>query len=119
METANQQFFRTFNEAFVRADAETILASVTDDITWRMVGNDTIKGIDDLKMALQGMDQGHFFEQETECLITHGKQAAINGTIHSTDANGEQRHYSFCDIYKLNKHKNGKINEIISYVVEI
>ena len=119
METKNQVFFREFNEAFVRSDVETILASVTDDIIWRMAGNDSIKGIDALAEALTGLDNGNFFEQEVECLITHGKQAAINGIIHSTDHNGEQRHYHFCDIYKLNKHKDGKINEIISYIVEV
>ncbi|GAB2562410.1 nuclear transport factor 2 family protein [Gracilibacillus alcaliphilus] len=118
METKNQNFFREFNQAFARGDVETILASVTDDVVWRMAGNDTIRGIEALKDALQGMDNGNDFEQEVENLITHGKQAAINGLIHSTDHNGEQRHYCFCDIYKLNKHKDGKIKEIISYVVE-
>jgi len=119
VETKNQLFFREFNEALVKGDAEKILESVTDDIVWRMVGNDTIKGIDKLEQALQGMDNGNQFEQDTEHLITHGKEAAVNGLIHSTDKSGEQRHYSFCDIYKLNKHKDGKIKEIISYVVEI
>ncbi len=119
METKNQQFFREFNEAFVKGNSEKILESVTDDITWRMVGNDTIKSIDNLEQALQGMDNGNQFELEIEHLITHGKEGVVNGIIHSTDKNGEQRHYSFCDIYKLNKHKDGKIKEIISYVLEI
>ncbi|WP_058306208.1 nuclear transport factor 2 family protein [Gracilibacillus massiliensis] len=119
METKNQQLFREFNEAFVKGDIEKILASVTDDIVWRMVGNDTIKGIDNLETALQGMDNGNEFELEIEHMITHGKEAAVNGIIHSTNKDGEQRHYSFCDIYKLNKHKEGKIKEIISYVLEI
>ncbi|UOQ49058.1 nuclear transport factor 2 family protein [Gracilibacillus caseinilyticus] len=119
METKNQLFFREFNEALVRGESEKILASVTDDIVWRMVGNDTIKGIDTLAQALEGMNNGNDFEQEIEHMITHGKEAAVNGLIHSTDKNGDQRHYSFCDIYKLNKHKDGKIKEIISYVLEI
>lgn len=119
MKTKNQVFFQEFNEAFVKGDAEKILASVTEDIVWRMVGNDTIKGIDNLKQALQGMENGNQFDQEVEHLITHGKEAAVNGIIHSTDKSGEQHHYSFCDIYKLNKHKDGKIKEIISYVLEI
>ncbi|GAE92383.1 hypothetical protein JCM21714_1376 [Gracilibacillus boraciitolerans JCM 21714] len=119
MEAKNQQFFKTFNEAFVKGDIENILGSVTDDIVWRMVGNDTIKGIDVLEHALQGMDNGDEFELEIEHIITHGKEAAVNGIIHSTNKDGEQRHYSFCDIYKLNKHKDGKIKVIISYVLEI
>lgn len=119
MKTKNQIFFQEFNEAFVKGDAGKILASVTDDITWRMVGNDTIEGIEALKEALQGMENGNRFEQEVQHLITHGKEAAVNGIIHSTNKNGEQSHYSFCDIYILNKHKDGKIKEIISYVLEI
>ncbi|MDX8046747.1 nuclear transport factor 2 family protein [Gracilibacillus sp. S3-1-1] len=119
METKNQQFFREFNEAFVKANSEKILQSVTEDIVWRMVGNDTLKGIDVLEESLEGMDKGNQFELDIEHLITHGKEGVVNGIIHSTDRSGVQRHYSFCDIYKLNKHKDGKIKEIISYVVEI
>ncbi|PWU66646.1 nuclear transport factor 2 family protein [Gracilibacillus dipsosauri] len=119
METKNQAFFRTFNEAFVKGDIEKILASVTDDIVWRMVGSDTINGIEALTQALTGMDNDSDFELEIEYMITHGKEAAVNGMIHSTNSDGEQKHYSFCDIYRLNKHKDGKIKEIISYVLEV
>ncbi|MFC4401719.1 nuclear transport factor 2 family protein [Gracilibacillus xinjiangensis] len=119
METQNQAFFRKFNEGFVKGDIKQILSSVTEDITWRMVGTDTIKGIDALKEALEGMESDNQFELEIEHMITHGKEAAVNGLIHSTNRDGEQRHYSFCDIYRLNKHKDGKIKEIISYVVEV
>ncbi|KAB8129902.1 nuclear transport factor 2 family protein [Gracilibacillus oryzae] len=119
MESQNQILFREFNEAFVKGTTDIILASVTDDIVWRMVGTDTIKGIDALKEALAGMENDNKFELEIEHMITHGKEAAVNGLIHSTNRDGEQRHYSFCDIYRLNKHKDGKIKEIISYVLEV
>ncbi|SER62425.1 Ketosteroid isomerase-related protein [Gracilibacillus ureilyticus] len=118
METEKQAFFREFNEAFVKGDTDLILSSVTDDITWRMVGTDTIKGIDALREALQGMESSNQFELEIEFMITNEKEAALNGLIHSTNRDGEQRHYSFCDIYRL-KEKDGKINEIISYVLEV
>ncbi|WP_163538358.1 nuclear transport factor 2 family protein [Gracilibacillus sp. YIM 98692] len=119
METNIQAFFRAFNEAFVYQDNETILESVTDDIVWRMVGIDTIKGKENLEQALGEMNSTDHFDLEIEHLITHGKEAAVNGMIHATKKDGEQKHYSFCDIYKLNKHKDGKIKEIISYVLEV
>ncbi|MFC4389016.1 nuclear transport factor 2 family protein [Gracilibacillus marinus] len=118
METANQLFFREFNEAFVKGNVGKILESVTDDIVWRMVGTDTIRGIESLRQALEGMESGNQFELDIETMITHGKEAAVHGVIHTTDRDGELNHYSFCDIYKLNKHKDGKIKEIISYVLE-
>ncbi len=119
METNFQIFCREFNEAFVKGNASFILESVTDDVSWQMVGTGTISGKDALKETLGNMDDTNHFNLVINHIITHGKEAAVNGTIEVEASSGEHKNYSFCDIYKVNKHKNGKIKEIISYVIEL
>ncbi|ENH95817.1 hypothetical protein J416_13931 [Gracilibacillus halophilus YIM-C55.5] len=119
METNLQTFFRNFNEAIIKQDIDGILSRVTDNVTWRMVGNDTIRGIEQLRDVFGSQDQTDEFELEIEDMIINGKEAAVHGMIHKTDSNGKEKHYRFCDIYKLHQQNDGKIEEIISYVLAV
>ncbi|WP_027963629.1 nuclear transport factor 2 family protein [Halalkalibacillus halophilus] len=119
MNNPKAEFFKEFNKAFMTGNIEFILESVTDDVTWTMVGQDTIEGKEDLKEALSNMGDSSHFELEIHHTITHGLEASVDGTIKVKHAGSDEvKTYGFCDVYKLNKHKEGKIKELTSYVVK-
>ncbi len=43
------EFLKRFNVAFAKGDAEAILSSVSDDISWEIVGHKTTRGKLDFK----------------------------------------------------------------------
>lgn len=118
MKTQLQSFIETFNEAFARKDLDVIERSVTDDIVWKMVGDRTVSGKDEMIHLLKSMDDGQTYKVTLEHVITHGKVASANGKMETSSQSGTVRVYEFCDVYELNKHKDGKIKKMTSYVME-
>ncbi|MFB1050128.1 nuclear transport factor 2 family protein [Paraliobacillus sp. JSM ZJ581] len=111
-------FFREFNEALMHGNITHILESVTADVTWEMIGNDTIYGRDALIEALAGMDQTMAYKLKMEHIIIDGAEAVVNGIIEVTTRLNELKTYGFCDIYQLAENDADKINKITSYVIQ-
>lgn len=115
MKTKNQQFVEDFNKAFARNDVKYIVEHVTDAITWTAMGDFTVEGKEDFQKTVEGMAGDEPFELDIDKIITHGKEAAVNGVMRSKDGKA----YAFCDLYTLSGFKNPKIKQMISYVVEV
>ncbi|WP_430786461.1 nuclear transport factor 2 family protein [Virgibacillus flavescens] len=113
------EFIRKFNEAFTTADVDFILESVTDDIRWEMMGEPVINGKAEVKKELEMIKDANKPELTITKTITHGRTAAIEGTMKMKDKNGVEKTYAFCDTYVLNKFKDGKIKELNSYLIEL
>ncbi len=117
MATAKGKFLQEFNEAFIRGNKEIVLTSVTDDIKWNMVGEDEIRGKDEFERAFQEMPREGKVELAIKTIITHGITAAVEGTIHTTNDLEEKKVYAFCETYRFNKFKDGRIKEMTSYII--
>ncbi|MEX0723566.1 MAG: nuclear transport factor 2 family protein [Gracilimonas sp.] len=115
MKTKNQQLLEQFNKAFARSDTDFILQHVSDTIKWTAVGDFSVEGKEDFRKALESMTGEEPYELDIHKIITHGKEAAVNGVIKSKD--GKQ--YAFCDVYTFSGFKDVKIIEMTSYVMEI
>ncbi|GGF13916.1 hypothetical protein GCM10010954_10820 [Halobacillus andaensis] len=113
-----EQLLREFNEAFIKGDHEFVLDHVTENIAWEMVGTDKIEGKEAFSIALEEMKNDAEVKIVFNHVITHGITAAVDGTIYMKGTE-ETKIYSFCDIYKFNTFKEGKIKELKSYVVDI
>jgi len=119
MKTKTQEFIQKFNEAFAKNDISFIEESVTDDVVWKMKGDTVITGKSEMIESLKRMDNGQSFELTIDLIITHGKTVAANGTMKVINSTGEDgATYAFCDIYKLNGFKGGRIKELTSYLIE-
>ncbi|GAE30257.1 nuclear transport factor 2 family protein [Halalkalibacter hemicellulosilyticus] len=118
MKTQLQAFIETFNQAFANVDLDVIANSVTDDVVWKMVGDRTVTGKEEMIRLLKEMDDGQSYKLTIEHVITHGTTAAANGKMKTVRSSGEVRTFEFCDVYQLNKHKGGKIKTLTSYVME-
>lgn len=115
MKTENQQFLEDLNKAFARSDTDYILRHVTDDIKWEVKGDFSIKGKEAFKQELKKMESPEPFELTIHNIITHGRSAAVDGTMTIPDG----KVYAFCDLYKFSGLKYPKISEMVSYVVEV
>lgn len=115
METNRQHFLRKMNEAFANNDVAFILDAVTEDIHWTIVGDKMIRGKDQFAHSLQEMAPPGPMKMEIRHVITHGKEAVVEGNMVTPDG----RTYAFCDIYTFNGFKKNLIKEIKSYVLEV
>lgn len=117
--TTKEEFLRRFNEAFARSDIKYILDNVTDDVVWTVVGEEAVSGKAAFAEALEAMKSPEPFKLTIKNVITHGKEAAVNGTMEARDPDGKNKVYAFCDIYQFNGFKEAKIKEMTSYALEI
>ncbi|WPP53030.1 nuclear transport factor 2 family protein [Catalinimonas niigatensis] len=116
--TNNQEFFQRINEAFAKSNTDFIIANVTDDIVWHIVGDKIIRGKESFIQEIKSMESENPYELNINHMITHGKTAAVDGIMKMTDKSGKIKIYAFCDIYRLSGFKSGKIKEMTSYVIE-
>jgi ketosteroid isomerase-like protein len=115
MKTSKQVFLEKFNRAFADSDTDFLLSCVTDDIRWKVAGEQWVEGREQFASQLREMEQSEPLELTIEHIITHGKLAAVNGVMKSLDG----KTYGFCDIYTFSQSKDPKVREMTSYVVEL
>lgn len=115
MKTKNQELLEQFNQAFSKNDIDFLADHVTETIKWTAVGDFNVEGKEAFIKALKSMEADEPWELEVDKVITHGKDAAVNGIMKSKDG----KHYAFCDVYTFSGFKDPKISEMTSYVVEI
>lgn len=115
MKTKNQELLEEINEAFARNDSDFILEHVTDTIRWEIVGDQTVEGKEAFAKTLKAMEADEPMELTIHHIITHGKEASVNGEMKISD--GEI--YAFCDVYKFSGFKDPKITEMTSYAIEL
>lgn len=113
---SNRAFIDKINEAWAEGDTDYLLANVTDNVRWTMVGNKATAGKDALAKMLAG--DGPAPQITVTDVITHGASAVVEGTMTMLDKSGMVKHYAFCDVYRLSSTKNGKIRELTSYMIE-
>ena len=108
-------FLRDFNVAFARADIPTLLAAVTDDFRWEMVGDKVLSGKDAFAAGLEEMKQHTASELDIHQIVTHGREAAVSGTMLMRDG----KRFAFGDFYTFRGAKGDRIAALRSYVVDI
>ncbi|MGB0176235.1 MAG: nuclear transport factor 2 family protein [Owenweeksia sp.] len=119
MPNTKEEFLRKFNQAFLEPDIPLILDCVTDDVHWEMVGDQTFIGKEKIREFFHRMDNSSkLVSIEIENIITHGKNASVNGTMKMNNQ-GKEESYGFCDVYKFSGFKNPRISKLTSFVVSL
>ncbi|MDQ3397351.1 MAG: nuclear transport factor 2 family protein, partial [Deinococcota bacterium] len=85
--TGNRAFIDKISEAWAEGDTDYLLANVTDDVRWTMVGGPTTEGKDALAKMLAG--DGPAPQITVTDVITHGAAAVVEGTMTMPDKSGE------------------------------
>ncbi|HSP40345.1 MAG TPA: nuclear transport factor 2 family protein [Gillisia sp.] len=115
--TTKEDFLRKFNNAFIEHDINYIIDSTTNDILWTMVGDKTIRGKEDLAVAMNEMKDTSGLEISVDTMIIDGDKAAVDGNMSFEDKQGNRKTYGFCDLYKFRNDGELKISEMRSYIV--
>ncbi|UOQ44729.1 nuclear transport factor 2 family protein [Halobacillus salinarum] len=111
-----KQLLKDVKTAWAKKDTSFVLAYLAEDIHWEIPGKNSIHGKDPFALELEKQDQNTITELHLQTIITHGKTAAVNGTI--TEQNGKQ--LAFCDVFHFTSAgKKAPIKEIISYVLPL
>ncbi len=118
MTTNKNVFFIKINEAFANNDTDFIAENITEDIQWTMIGTPTIRGKSEFLKAIAQVEKEGNMDVKINQIITHGNTAAVEGIMKVADRQGSTKTYAFCDLYKLNGFKNGKIKTLTSYIIE-
>ncbi len=100
---------------FAHADVDAILAPMSDDIVWNLVGETVIEGKENVRKLLESMPNVGTSDLVIESIITHGRDAAVHGVIRS---NAGQAH-AFCDVVQFTSAASMKIKTMTSYSIEL
>lgn len=101
--------------SFARGDLEFILASVSEDVQWNILGQGTIRGKAALVEALQLRQAGDnaVIELIIDHVVSHGKAGAVNGFRKHRDGKG----YDFCCFYEFANAKGTQVRSMTSYLI--
>lgn len=109
-------FLKDWNIAFVEGNTDLIMANVTDDVTWHLVGDWQIEGKDDFLKGLEALKQTKQASEMTlESVITHGREASASGEVTLKDG----KTYAFCHVYAFRSAKANDIKAVTSFIVAI
>jgi ketosteroid isomerase-like protein len=113
--TANRkEIVERINEGFAGNDVEKILSFCTDDFTWTMVGDTTVRGKDPIRKWMASMDSQppQFIIHQT---IAEGDSVVTRGDmVMQEKKNGPPIPYTFCDIYRF---AGDKVAGLITFVI--
>ncbi len=100
-----------FNRAFGEGDISTLAESLSEQVTWELIGKKTITGKEKVVEIMEEMKGVEVDEVIIHSIITHGKEAAANGVMVMKDG----KHYAFADIYEFTSAAGNLFQKITSY----
>src|SRR5690625_1839479 len=105
---------RDFTIALYNQDVEAVLAGVSSEVTWRILGQRTLAGHEEVAGWVAGAEAGRDLRIST--VITHGTDCGVDGVL--TYADGREE--AFCHVlFFTGGAKTAKIKEVRSYVIPL
>jgi ketosteroid isomerase-like protein len=115
MSSNNKKTIETYIEGFNKADHETILSCLTEDVEWVMPGFFHLAG----KAAFDGEIENAAFIDRPKVSISRmteeGDVVVAEGKVESRKADGSAFCAAFCDVFEM---RDAKIRRLIGYLVE-
>jgi uncharacterized protein len=114
MAANRKSVIQRINEAFGENNLEQVLAFCTEDFTWTMVGDTTVRGKDAIRKWMASMNPQppqftiHQTVAEDDFVITRGDM-----TMQQKEG-GPKIPYTFCDIYRF---VGDKVAELTAFVI--
>jgi len=108
----NQALFEKVLQTFDNNDSDGLIALVTDDFEWQMLGDQTIKGKDQLEKLFADTGNTEMVGCTKEMKILEGNKAACNGIVTMKNGNGDEFEMYYCDLFEF---ENGRLKKIVTY----
>jgi uncharacterized protein len=114
MAANRKEIVQQINEAFAENNLEKVLSFCTDDFTWTMVGDTTMKGKDSIRKWMASMNpQPPQFTIDN--VVAEGDFVITRGDMTMPEKkNGPSIPYTFCDIYRF---AGDKVAELTAFVI--
>ena len=109
-----KEFLKNFNVTFATSKADFIIEHVSEDILWIIHGDKHITGKEAFVKEINSMKDYTADELVIHAIITHGREAALNGNMKMGD-----KTYAFCDVYRVTNTANNTVRQMDSYVLAI
>ena len=113
MSANHKEIIEKVNTGFEKNDVDAFLNACSDDIQWAMAGDEPRKGKESIREWMKSMPDMGPPKINTTAIISEGDTAACYGDM-TMKEKGEEKFYSFCDIYKFS---GDKIVELRSFAV--
>jgi uncharacterized protein (TIGR02246 family) len=114
MSARNKAVIEKVNAAFARGDTEGFLGFCTDDITWTMVGDETVKGKDAIRKWMSSMP-GETPKFTVEYVVADSDIVMARGDMTMKDKDGKPASYAYCDVYRF---RGDQIAELNAFVIK-
>ena len=108
------QLIEDLSIALSTGDRGIVGACVADDVEWRVVGEEVVRGRDALQQALAHVKAKTLVKLEVSHVVSHGRAGAVNGTLDHRGTTTE-----FCDVFEFANTKGTSIGRITSYRVDV
>ena len=108
-----RELIRDLTIYFVSYDLEKAMEYMDENVVWTLVGDEPIKGKEPFAAALKEMIDNKAKELTIYSIVTHGKEAAVNGEMTMEDGNV----FGFADFYEFASAGSSKVKAIRSYVI--
>ena len=114
MSVNRKETVQRINQAFAENNLEKVLSFCSDDLTWTMVGDTTVRGKDSIRTWMASMDPQPP-QLSIRQLVADGDVVISQGDMLMQEKkNGPSIPYSFCDIYRF---QGDKVAELTAYVI--
>lgn len=101
------------NAAIDRGDHEEFLTFCTDDTVWNFVGEQVLRGKDEVRRYMAETYLAPPVVEVTQ-LVAEGDFVTAMGKIKLKDAEGNWNAYEYCDVWKF---RDGKLHQLRAFVV--
>ncbi|GAA2112684.1 nuclear transport factor 2 family protein [Streptomyces synnematoformans] len=109
-----KEVLRDLVVALAEGDGATVAALVGEDVAWSLVGEAVLRGREAVRAWVADLPEAK--EVAFGSLLTHGREAGVDGTIEAADGT----RYAFCHVIRFpGTAKTAKIAEVRSYVLPV
>ncbi len=109
-----RRIIRDLNIAFAKGDVDALKANFHNDITWEMIGDRVLTGIQEVTDFLISIKENKATALELKQILTHGKHAAASGILTFT----KDKVY-FHDFYEFSSAGSSLIKKISSMARDV
>lgn len=109
-----KEFIKDLTIAFASYDLDEVMPHLSDQIQWTLVGDETIVGKERFRSELEKMRGNKAVELSIFQIITHGREASIQGEMVMQNKNV----FSFADFYEFTSASGKTVKAITSYVIK-
>jgi len=88
---------------------------MTDDFEWDMVGEQTVKGKEQVRQMFAKMDGSEMISCTKDLKLLDGNKGACHGIVKMKNANGDVSEMYYCDLYVF---EDGLLQKMVTFSVK-